>query len=200
MHSAKLLKTAAPPLLSLALAPAAFALGWYAFSRARPRLDGPLPALKAERRAMMTRSGEAMSYYVDWRTPGRPLVIVHGQHAAASAHDMRPIFERYLGTRPIYAPDLPGFGCSERVDREYTPHLFAGAIMDIVERAKDQWGAADVVALSLSCEHAAMAAVRRPDLFRSLTMISPTGLSMDRRRRVPRTSGAIAPSGCSRVW
>jgi pimeloyl-ACP methyl ester carboxylesterase len=70
---------------------------------------------------------------------------------------------------------LPGFGFSERADREYSPELYAQAVIDLLERVGQP---SDVVALSLGSEFAALAALERPELFHSLTMISPSGFSL----------------------
>jgi pimeloyl-ACP methyl ester carboxylesterase len=104
---------------------------------------------------------------------------------------MRPIFETYLGKRDVYALDLPGFGFSERAKREYTPRVYTQAITDLLERIGNK---ADVVTLSLSSEFAARAALERPELFRSLTMISPSGFN---RRDNKHVSQAAQQSGTS---
>ena len=44
--------------------------------------------------------------------------------------------------------------------------------------------AADVMAVSLSCEFVARAAIETPERFRSVALISPTGLEGWRRERV----------------
>lgn len=135
------------------------------------------PAIAATQRRIRSVQAGEMNCYVDEIASGRPLVLVHSVNAAASAYEMRPLFERYRGQRPVYAPDLPGFGFSERTDRVYTPALYADALIDILREATAQREAADVVALSLGSEFAARAALRQPDLVHSLTLISPTGLS-----------------------
>lgn len=114
-----------------------------------------------------------VSYYSDTSAPqGRPLLLLHSINAAPSAMEMKPLFEHYRGKRPVYAPDLPGFGQSQRGDRDYSPALYAEAIrgflVDIIGEA------ADVVALSTSAEFAARAALTS-DHVRTLALISPTG-------------------------
>ncbi len=136
-------------------------------------------AIDSERKTLRTRAGQQISYYFDRHAEGRPLLLVHGVNAAASAYEMRPLFLAYRGKRPVYAVDLPGFGFSERDPRAYTPSLFATAIEDILARIKSQHHdqAADVVALSLGSEFVARAALEKQRLARSLAFISPTGLS-----------------------
>src|SRR5258708_1475236 len=89
---------------------------------------------------------------------------------------MRPLYLRYRGKRPVYAPDLPGFGFSDRSKRVYSPRLYTDAIIDFLQ-TQVQHGPADMVSLSLGSEFAARAAAERPDLVHSLTLISPSGFA-----------------------
>lgn len=105
-----------------------------------------------------------------------PLLLVHSVNAAASAAEVRPLFEHYAGTRPVYALDLPGFGASERSDRVYSPRLMCDALLLCAEEvARRHGGKLDLLAVSLSSEFAARVAVERPALFRSVGLVSPTG-------------------------
>ncbi len=153
-------------------AAAGAAAGWAAYSALFVNHRVPLaPAVDAERLEVATRAGK-LSYYTAG-SGGRPVLLLHSINAAASAYEMRPLFDRYRTQRRVYALDLPGFGFSERTDRVYSPELYSVAIFDFLDRVGTI--PADVVALSLSCEFAARAAISRPQLFRSLTFISPTG-------------------------
>ena len=173
------LKGTAWTLSSAVAAVGAAGVSWIFFSRKYIRHDLPLDdALDAERNEYVSQRAGRISYYVDERGKGTPLVLLHSINAAPSAFEMKPIFENLRGDRPVYAVDLPGFGFSERPDRLYSPLLYQNAICDFL---KDVVGKpADVVALSLSCEFAARSAVHEPKLFRSLVMISPTGFNPPR--------------------
>jgi pimeloyl-ACP methyl ester carboxylesterase len=104
------------------------------------------------------------------------MLFLHGIDLAASSYEMKPLFERYARERSVYALDLPGFGFSERSEQLYTPAVYRDAINQFV--ALELRGEpVDAVALSLSCEFLALAARQRPELFRTLTLISPTGIS-----------------------
>lgn len=113
-----------------------------------------------------------------------PLLLVHSVNAAGSAREVRPLFERYRAERPVYALDLPGFGLSERSDRAYTPRLMTDAVLAAVAEAQRRHGGVplDVLAVSLGCEFAARAASEAPQRFRSLALVSPTGLNGTARR------------------
>ncbi len=156
--------------------PLAVAGGWIAYSTFV--IDHHLrlpPALEADRQTLTSDTAGALNVYVDRSVHGRPLLLIHSVNAAASAYEMRPIFEHYRSQRPVYALDLPGYGFSARNDLARTPEAYAQAVLDVIADLIGE--PADVIALSLGCEFAARAALQRPDLFHSLTFISPTGFN-----------------------
>lgn len=153
------------------------------------------PAIDAERKHFLSHQAGLLNYYADTEGEGRPLVLIHSINAAGSAFEMRPLFNYYRGSRPVYALDLPGFGFSERSDRPYSPALYARAILDFLVTQVRQ--PADVIALSLSSEFAAMAALEKPDSFNTLTMISPSGFT-DRSKK--RASQSASQSGISNFF
>ncbi|MDJ0908181.1 MAG: alpha/beta hydrolase [Woeseiaceae bacterium] len=137
--------------------------------------DTELPlALDAELRETGDRAGR-LSYYV--AGDGPPLLLIHSINAAGSAYEIKPIFDHFVKTRRVYAPDLPGFGFSDRSRREYTVTLYTDAIRDVLDAiaidSKNQ--SVDALALSLSSEFLARAARDEPARFRSLAMVTPTG-------------------------
>jgi len=174
-------------LRAAALPAAAAAAGWIAYSHLGidHAVDLP-PALAAEHRRFAAAAGD-LAYYVDRSAAGRPLVLLHSINAAASAYEVRPLFEHYRGHRPVFALDLPGFGTSSRARASYSPELYREAIVDLL-RTQVQ-GPADVVALSLTAEFAALAAHSHPELFHSLVVLSPTGVG--ERRPAGATPAAL---------
>ena len=52
---------------------------------------------------------------------GAPVVLVHAIDAAASAHEITPLFDTLRQRRRVIALDLPGFGRSDRPDIRYRP-------------------------------------------------------------------------------
>jgi pimeloyl-ACP methyl ester carboxylesterase len=137
--------------------------------------------LNAERYTFISPTAGTLSYYADREVQGTPLVLLHSINASASSYEMRPLFDRLRDSRPVYALDWPGFGFSDRARRKYTPQLYAQALIDFIEKQVPRHPA-DVVALSLGSEFAALAAQKRPDLFRSLTFISPSGFDSLRNK------------------
>lgn len=149
---------------------------WSGAETAGRRHQMTLPeALDAHRREVRLPGVGLVSYYSAGPASGTPLLLVHSINAAPSAFEMRPLFEHYRTTRPVFAPDLPGFGFSERSDRRYSPELFQESIKGLLREVIRE--PADVVALSLGAEFAAAVAQSAPELIRSLVLISPTGFS-----------------------
>jgi pimeloyl-ACP methyl ester carboxylesterase len=155
--------------------PLAVSGGWIGYSALAIDHRVPLPdAILAEKLTFLSQAGGWLNAYVDRSAAGRPLVLIHSVNAAASAFEMGPLFRHYRSQRPVYALDLPGYGQSNRLQRDYTPQLFANAIAEFIEAQVGE--PADVVGLSLGCEFVARAALARPELFHSLALISPSGL------------------------
>jgi pimeloyl-ACP methyl ester carboxylesterase len=123
------------------------------------------------------RSGELAYYSAGPVKKGvPPLVLIHSINAAASSYEMKPLFDYYSRSRRVIALDLPGFGFADRSDRPYTPALYRDAILDLLEQVLGN-EVVDIVGLSLSSEFVAMAAMASPSKFRTITLISPTGMS-----------------------
>ena len=116
---------------------------------------------------------------------GAPLLLIHSINAAASAAEVRPLHEYYSQRRRVFSIDLPGYGFSARDDLPYSPRLMTDAIQSAVAEITRLSGAAplDALALSLSSEFLARAAVESPAAFRSVALVSPTGFKKSAKRR-----------------
>jgi pimeloyl-ACP methyl ester carboxylesterase len=154
-----------------------------------PAAAGRLPpALVGERFEFDSPAGQLSCYRAGL---GPPLLLVHSVNAAASAAEVRPVFGHAAARRTVYALDLPGYGFSERGDRDYTPRLMTDALLataaQIARRHPASPGPAplDALALSLSCEFLARAAAERPALWGRLALVSPTGFNGTKPRRGP---------------
>lgn len=171
--------------------------------RKKPGFTWPLQAaIEAERHAIATADAGAISYYEDMSGEGRPLVLLHGIHAAGSAFEVRTLFYEFRGERPVYAVDLPGFGFSQRGGMPYTPQTYVHAIEHVLRQVtiESPDGRADVIALSLSSEYAAAVAAELPELVHSIVMISPTGFDRiaegeGRRKEPPALVKSVARVG-----
>jgi pimeloyl-ACP methyl ester carboxylesterase len=135
---------------------------------------------------------EGISCYVAGE--GAPLLLVHSVNAAASAAEVAPIYERYRATRTVFAIDLPGYGFSDRSDRAYTPRLMTDALHALRKQIAKRCGvvAVDALAVSLSCEFLARAAVEQPAHWGRLALVSPTGFQGQKPQRgVPGSTRAM---------
>jgi pimeloyl-ACP methyl ester carboxylesterase len=166
---------------ALAATAAGAAGGWILYSNFAIDHSVPLPkAIPADQISFTSSQAGRLNAYFDGaagnRAAGkRPLVLIHSVNAAASAYEMRPLFQHYRLIRPVYALDLPGYGYSNRAARPYSADTFATAILDLISSQVKE--PADVITLSLSSEFAARAALMQPEAFHSLAMISPSGFN-----------------------
>lgn len=152
------------------------ALGWTAYSATSIPHDVPFPRpVPGDAGHVDTLDAGRVATYQLGPGDGDPVLLVHGVHAAASAYDVRPLYTALAmqGWHAV-AVDLPGYGHSERSNRTYDPALMTNAVVSVLEKVIQR--PAHVIALSLGAEFAAAAALRRPDLVRSLALISPTGM------------------------
>jgi pimeloyl-ACP methyl ester carboxylesterase len=139
-----------------------------------PKLPDPLSGKRTD---INSTAGRIAMYSASRAAPAvAPLLLIHSINATPSAYEVRPLFDHYAGKRPVYALDLPGFGQSDRSDRDYSIKIMTDAIHAVVDEIRrNHGGPVDALALSLSCEFLARAALERPTSFRTLAFISPTG-------------------------
>ncbi|MEO8936780.1 MAG: alpha/beta hydrolase [Burkholderiaceae bacterium] len=141
------------------------------------------PALSGRCETFASDAGTLCCYCAGPPDSGnRPILLIHSINAAASACEVRPLFDHYRMTRPVYAIDLPGYGGSERSDRFYSPRLMTDAVLAMTERIAALHGgsAIDAIAVSLSSEYLARAAHEHPSLYRAVVLVSATGLNRSR--------------------
>jgi pimeloyl-ACP methyl ester carboxylesterase len=147
------------------------------------------PALPGEILRLSGAAGPLAVYAHAPQSPGdgRPLLLIHSVNAAASAYEVRPLYEHLRTTRPVYAPDLPGYGLSDRSARHYTPRLMTDAIHAVLALIRERYGPGpvDALAVSLSCEFLARAASEAPGAFRTVALVSPTAFNRTVARRGP---------------
>jgi pimeloyl-ACP methyl ester carboxylesterase len=146
------------------------------------------PALVGERFEFDSDAGRISCYRAGL---GPPLLLVHSVNAAASAAEVRPLFGHAAARRTVYALDLPGYGHSERGDRDYSPRLMTDALHAVAQQIARRHPVPqglpqlDAMALSTACEFLARAAVERPATWGRLALVSPTGMMGQQARRGP---------------
>lgn len=110
---------------------------------------------------------------------GKPVLLLHGVNASAWRFEVRRNIEPLAaGGYKVYAPDMPGFGKSTRLPRPYTADEYISFIKDFAGQIKD-WENQPVrlIANSLVATHAIAAAAQAPELFASVVLISPAGIT-----------------------
>ena len=93
--------------------------------------------------------------YTEAGDPEAPdLVLLHGINAAASSHEFRSVVDALAEDYHVIAPDLPGFGHSDRPPLLYSGSLYVAFVRDFLQDCTDE---PTVVASSLSAAYAAAA-------------------------------------------
>lgn len=135
------------------------------------------PALAADVEVLELMEGT--SCYYAQEGSGTPVVLLHSFNVAASSFEMQPIFDhiRESSGRPIYALEWFGYGRSGRPPVAYRPELYLRQLRRFLSEVLQE--PADVVALSLGAEYAALVAIDSPFLVRRLVAISPAALTRD---------------------
>ena len=103
-----------------------------------------------------------------------PMVLLHTPELAGSADEMLGIMAPLATRFRVYAPDLPGFGLSDRPDISYTSDLYTELLHDFLTNIVGK--PATLVASRLSCNYAITVAANSPELCTRLVLLSPTAL------------------------
>jgi len=116
--------------------------------------------------------------YTEAGDPSDPdLVLLHGINAAASSHEFHAIADELTEEYHVLAPDLPGFGHSDRPPLLYSASLLTTFVTDFLTDNSEN---ATVVASSLTGSYASLAA-QTVDIAK-LILTCPTATSMGGRR------------------
>jgi pimeloyl-ACP methyl ester carboxylesterase len=127
-----------------------------------------------------------------------PIVLVHG---FSSSRTLKPLIKALGTRRPVFAPDLPGFGMS---DQPIHPLDIPG-LADALRRwlLDNQLAPAIVIGVSFGCQVAVDLAVRHPATTERLVLVGPTvdpdartagRLAIRWARNAPRSSPRLAPT------
>lgn len=103
------------------------------------------------------------------------LVFLHGFGGGSSAYEWSKVYPAFATNYRILAPDLIGWGRSEHPARNYSIDDYITTIIEFLEETCTE--AVPVVASSLTAALTIRAAIKRPDLFKSLILTTPSGLS-----------------------
>ena len=128
-----------------------------------------------------------------------PMVLVHG--LGVSGRYLLPTARRLMNDYPVYVPDLPGWGKSERPPHALTVPQAADALAAWMRQMR--LAEACLVGNSLGCQFIIDLAVRYPELVGWAVLVGPTvdpaarsvfGQALSRHPRpVPRALELLAP-------
>ena len=139
-----------------------------------------------DRQSTLTSLGR-MVYYTatgePWLTPASnsdsnslsTLVFLHGFGGGSSAYEWSKVYPAFAADYRIVATDLIGWGQSEHPERNYQVEDYITTIIEFIEKTCSE--PVPVVASSLTAAFTIRAAIKRPDLFKSLILTTPAGLS-----------------------
>jgi pimeloyl-ACP methyl ester carboxylesterase len=114
--------------------------------------------------------GIDVEYVEDGHPDDQDVLLLHGIHAAASSKEFDQIFDLLADDYHVIAPDLPGFGRSDRPDVAYSAELYTDFVGEF---ARDRTDDAICVASSLTASYAAI--VQRDEApFSRLELVCPT--------------------------
>ena len=120
-----------------------------------------------------------------------PLLLLHTPELAASAYEMRKLIEPLAQDYLVYAPDLLGFGLSDRPAIDYTAETYIDLCRDFLSNVVKQ--PATKVASRISCNYAIAIAATSPHLCERLVLISPVALAGEQGKgnRLPVRSASV---------
>ncbi len=116
----------------------------------------------------------------------QPLLFLHNFGGGASAYEWSKVYPAFLDGYRVIAPDLIGWGQSAHPNRNYRVEDYLTTLTELIEATCKTPVVA--VASSLTGAIALRLAVLRPDLFKALFLVCPSGfadLGQDAGRRLP---------------
>lgn len=104
-----------------------------------------------------------------------PLVFLHGFGGGSSAYEWSKVYPAFVDEYRILAPDLIGWGRSEHPAKDYKIEDYLTTMTEFLEQTCSS--PATVIASSLTAALTIRVAIERPELFKSLILVTPSGLS-----------------------
>lgn len=134
--------------------------------------------------SLITSLGEIVYYVSDnsfWLSENKSpedlpnLVFLHGFGGGSSAYEWSQVYPAFACEYRIFAPDLIGWGKSAHPKRNYQIEDYLKTITEFLETISDK--PTTIIASSLTAALLIRIAVSRPELFKSLILTTPAGLS-----------------------
>ena len=137
-----------------------------------------------EQKSIVTSQGR-MVYYTNEKAPWNTetnntnnlptLVFFHGFGGGSSAYEWSKVYPSFASEYRILAPDLVGWGRSEHQALDYKVEDYITTIIEFLEQTCQ--GPTRVIASSLTAAIMVRVAIAHPELFKSLILTTPAGLS-----------------------
>jgi pimeloyl-ACP methyl ester carboxylesterase len=137
-----------------------------------------------EQRSIITSLGK-MVYYTATNSPWQDnvtanrdretLVFLHGFGGGSSAYEWSKVYPAFAAEYRLLAPDLIGWGRSEHPVRNYSIDDYLITIREFLQQTCT--GPVTAIASSLTAAFTIRVAIAYPDLFKSLILVTPAGLS-----------------------
>ena len=115
-----------------------------------------------------------------------PLIFLHNFGGGASAYEWSKVYPAFASTYRVIAPDLIGWGQSAHPIRDYQVTDYLTTLAEFVTQVSDS--PVTVVASSLTGALTLRLAIERPELFKALFLVCPSGFAdfgQDAGRRLP---------------
>lgn len=138
----------------------------------------------------------AMVYYTAIASPWQvdtpeeeklpPLIFLHNFGGGASAYEWSKVYPAFATTYRVIAPDLIGWGQSAHPIRDYQVSDYLTTLAEFLSQVSDS--PVTVVASSLTGALVIRLAIERPELFKALFLVCPSGFAdfgQDAGRRLP---------------
>ncbi len=107
---------------------------------------------------------------------GPKLILLHSFGPGHSAAEWRPAAEILARDHEVFAPDLLGWGQSEKPAITYDSELYIQLLTDFLNEAVG--GRAVIVAAGLPAAYAVQVAADQPELVRALALVVPQGIGL----------------------
>jgi len=137
-----------------------------------------------EQRSVITSLGK-MVYYTNVGSPWHndatvkddreTLVFLHGFGGGSSAYEWSKVYPAFAAEYRVIAPDLIGWGRSEHPARSYKIDDYLTAIREFLQQTCTE--PVTTIASSLTAAFTIRVAIAHPELFKSLILTTPAGLS-----------------------
>lgn len=105
----------------------------------------------------------------------RTLVFLHAFGGGSSAYEWSKVYPAFAAEYRILAPDLIGWGRSDHPARNYQIDDYIKIIIEFMEKTCS--GPTPVIASGLTAAFTIRAAIARPELFKSLILVTAAGLA-----------------------